>query len=269
MAGAQSDVVGDGGGASRVQVDRSGRRTRRRLCSQRGGLELQVTFDVKVLAGVIFQRLVDDRGDLMLRQRDQLSGVRNGVARLVNRELMLDDGEAGFRDRCRLVESATLGAYVAVDVPILCVAAVETLFGPVLGVAELPHLRERLHLLAEHVRQFVGIHVPALGGDCPQLASHVLTFLSKRTRRSVRRRRLFPWGRYGERPFPARLTTGPAVAGQAVEPGEDLQSERVAEGWPRDGQCGRWKPRHAAALPARDRPVVLVLPAFPSTSESP
>lgn len=46
----------------------------------------------------------------MLRQRSQLAGVRNGVARLVDRQLMLLDGEGRFRDRRGFVETATLGA---------------------------------------------------------------------------------------------------------------------------------------------------------------
>ena len=51
----------------------------------------------------------------MFGQRDQLAGVRNGVARLIHSELMLNDVEAGFGERRRLVEPTTLGADIAVD----------------------------------------------------------------------------------------------------------------------------------------------------------
>jgi len=61
---------------------------------------------------------------------------------------------------------------------VVLVASVETLLCPILSVTQLAHLRERLNLLAEYVRQLVGIHVTAFSRDRPQLASHCGASLS-------------------------------------------------------------------------------------------
>jgi hypothetical protein len=47
-----------------------------------------------------------------------------GNAAEVNRKLMLDDSEASLWEWSAFVESATLGAHIAVDVPIKFVAAI-------------------------------------------------------------------------------------------------------------------------------------------------
>src|SRR5579863_6036752 len=75
--------------------------------------------------------------------------------RFVHRQLMLDRGEPAFRHRRVFVESPALHADVRVDVPVELVAPVQALMRAVLGVAHLPELRERLHLLAKGIVQLV------------------------------------------------------------------------------------------------------------------
>jgi hypothetical protein len=61
----------------------------------------------------------------------------NRIAGLEHSQLMLKDREACLGNRGAFIEPAALRAEVRVDVPIELVAAVETLFGPILGVAKL------------------------------------------------------------------------------------------------------------------------------------
>ena len=66
MAGAERQVVGDAGDTAGVKVDRDCRCAARRFGPKRGVLELPERFDVEILTGIVLQRLVDDRCDLML-----------------------------------------------------------------------------------------------------------------------------------------------------------------------------------------------------------
>lgn len=73
VAGAERDVVGIGRGRVGVQGDGGCAGGLRR--PQRGALELQERLDVEVFARVVLQCLVDDRGDLVLGQREQLARI--------------------------------------------------------------------------------------------------------------------------------------------------------------------------------------------------
>jgi hypothetical protein len=118
VSGAERHVVGRGAGAGRVEGDRGGRRARRGARPQRRVLELEEGLDIEVLPGVVLQRLVDDRGDLMLRERDQLAGVGDRIAGLENGELMLHDRESRLRDRGAFVQAPALRTDVGVNLAV-------------------------------------------------------------------------------------------------------------------------------------------------------
>ena len=118
MPRSQRDVVGGGAGSGCVEGDCRRGSARRGIDTKGRVLELKVRFNIKIFFAVVLQSLVDDRRDLMFRKCGQLSGVRNGVTRLVHSQLMLDDREAGLGDRRTFVEATTLGAYVAVNLSV-------------------------------------------------------------------------------------------------------------------------------------------------------
>lgn len=79
----------------------------------------------------------------------------NRISGFEHRELVLLDGEPSLRHRSVFIESAPLGAEIAVDVPRKLISAVEALVSAILRVAELSEFRERLNLLTEYIRQLV------------------------------------------------------------------------------------------------------------------
>ena len=84
VSGAERDVVRHGSGAGGVEVDRSGRRRVRRLGTECSVLELQVCLDVEILPSIVLQGLVDDRRDLVLRERDEFAGVGDRIPSFVS-----------------------------------------------------------------------------------------------------------------------------------------------------------------------------------------
>src|SRR5262249_15170531 len=69
-------------------------------------VELRLGMNMEIHSGVVLQRLVDDRCDLVFRERHQLAGVRDGVARLIHSQLMLKDCETSLRDWSAFIETA-------------------------------------------------------------------------------------------------------------------------------------------------------------------
>lgn len=107
VAGAERDVVGHACSRRGVEVDRGGRGAARRFGAERSVFELKVRFNIKILARVVLQRLVDDRGDLMLRQRNELAGVGTFCSsrRLFIRRLLTVTREVGLSFRFRVARS--------------------------------------------------------------------------------------------------------------------------------------------------------------------
>jgi len=115
---AKREVVRHRGSAVGVEVDRGGRVAGCRFSTQLRVLELEVRLDVEVFAGVIFQCLVDDRDDLVLRKSNKLAGVGNRIAGFIHSKLVLLDREACLGHWGVFIETAALRADVRIDVPV-------------------------------------------------------------------------------------------------------------------------------------------------------
>jgi hypothetical protein len=77
---------------------------------------------------------------------------------------VLDDLETSLRDRETFFETTTLRPKIPINIPEKLVSAVETFLSPILSVAQLPKLGERLDLLSQDVAKLIAVHIPAFGG---------------------------------------------------------------------------------------------------------
>src|SRR5258708_4861501 len=113
----------------------------------------------------------------MFCKRQELASIGNRVAGFKYCKLVLLDCESSFWDRNAFIKATALSSNVAVDIPIVLVASVETLLGPIFGIAELTKFCERLNLLTKNVRKLIRIHESALCGNRPKLSCHGDSFL--------------------------------------------------------------------------------------------